>query len=83
MMLVIVSSCPQHSLVFQVESLAWDIDYRSKVSRTQFEDACKDLTLRYAKPIFDALSNAGLTLVRQLISAAYMHIFCRTHRTVG
>ncbi|GJE92876.1 HSP70-domain-containing protein [Phanerochaete sordida] len=45
-----------------VESIAWDIDYRSKVSRTQFEDACKDLTLRYAKPIFDALSNAGLTL---------------------
>lgn len=47
----------------QVESIAFDIDYRAKVTRSEFETACKDLQLKFAKPIFDALSNAGLSLV--------------------
>ena len=63
MIFVIVSSCLQHSLVFQVESLAWDIDYRSKVTRNEFENACKDLKVRYTKPILDALASADLSLV--------------------
>ncbi|KAI0092319.1 HSP70-domain-containing protein [Irpex rosettiformis] len=45
-----------------VESVAFDIDYRSKVTRKEFENACKDLKIRFAKPIFDALSHAGLSL---------------------
>ncbi|KAI0339093.1 actin-like ATPase domain-containing protein [Trametopsis cervina] len=45
-----------------VESVAFDIDYRSKVTRKEFETASKDLRVRYARPIFEALSNAGLTL---------------------
>ncbi|KDR78342.1 hypothetical protein GALMADRAFT_64912 [Galerina marginata CBS 339.88] len=45
-----------------VESLAWDIDFKTKVSRAQFEEVCGDLRLRFAKPIEDALKNAGLTL---------------------
>lgn len=47
----------------QVESLAWDIDYRSKITRADFEIACKDLKGEYARPIFDALASAGMTLV--------------------
>ncbi|TDL26892.1 actin-like ATPase domain-containing protein [Rickenella mellea] len=45
-----------------VESVAFDIDYRSKVTRTNFEAACEDLRGRFAQPILDAISNAGLTL---------------------
>lgn len=51
-----------------MESLAYDIDYRSKVKRSDFEAACADLKPRYARPIFDALENAGLTLVRSSFS---------------
>ncbi|KAJ7650569.1 Hsp70 protein-domain-containing protein [Roridomyces roridus] len=45
-----------------VESLAWDIDFKAKITRTEFENVCQDLKGHYAKPIEDALLNAGLTL---------------------
>ncbi|KAL0578059.1 lumenal Hsp70 protein [Marasmius crinis-equi] len=45
-----------------VESVAFDIDFRTKVSRAQFEAACDDLKGRFAQPIVQALENAGLTL---------------------
>lgn len=45
-----------------VESIAWDIDYKSKITRAEFEKACADLKPRYAKPIVDALNAAGITL---------------------
>ncbi|KAJ6463417.1 Hsp70 protein-domain-containing protein [Mycena sanguinolenta] len=45
-----------------VESLAWDIDFKTKVSRAEFETACEDLKARFAQPIEDALQNANLTL---------------------
>ncbi|THU97845.1 actin-like ATPase domain-containing protein [Dendrothele bispora CBS 962.96] len=45
-----------------VESLAFDIDFKSKVSRAEFEAACQDLKGHYAQPILDAVHNAGLTL---------------------
>ncbi|KAF8900168.1 Hsp70 protein-domain-containing protein [Gymnopilus junonius] len=48
--------------VASVESLAWDIDFKTKVTRAQFEEACQDLKTRFAKPVEDALKNAGLTL---------------------
>lgn len=47
--------------------MAFDIDYRSKIARTEFENASKDLKIRYAKPIFEALSNAGLSLVCSML----------------
>lgn len=50
-----------------MESLAWDIDYRSKITRADFEIACRDLKGEYARPIFDALARAGMTLVCDLI----------------
>ena len=50
----------------QIESLAYDIDYRGKFTRTEFEAACKDLKTRYAVPIREALVLAGLKLVRLL-----------------
>ncbi|KIJ60918.1 hypothetical protein HYDPIDRAFT_169952 [Hydnomerulius pinastri MD-312] len=45
-----------------VESLAFDIDFKTKVTRAQFERACVDLRQNFAQPIHDALANAGLTL---------------------
>ncbi|KAJ7756232.1 Hsp70 protein-domain-containing protein [Mycena metata] len=45
-----------------VESLAWDIDFKSKITRASFETACEDLKDHFARPIEDALRNAGLTL---------------------
>lgn len=45
-----------------VESIAFDIDYKTRVSRTAFEDACSDLRPKFAQPILDAIINAGLTL---------------------
>ncbi|KAL0952397.1 hypothetical protein HGRIS_006673 [Hohenbuehelia grisea] len=45
-----------------IESVAYDIDFRAKVTRAEFEDACADLQSRFAKPISEALANAGLTL---------------------
>ncbi|KAF5376021.1 hypothetical protein D9615_007709 [Tricholomella constricta] len=48
--------------VSSVESLAWDIDFKSKVTRAAFETACSDLRGRFAQPIYDALNAAGLSL---------------------
>ncbi|PPQ80345.1 hypothetical protein CVT25_003628 [Psilocybe cyanescens] len=45
-----------------IESLAWDIDFKTKTTRAQFEAACEDLKGEFAKPIESALKNAGLTL---------------------
>ncbi|KAL1943263.1 hypothetical protein VTO73DRAFT_4338 [Trametes versicolor] len=45
-----------------IESLAFDIDYKAKISRAEFEAASKDLKLRYAVPLLQALSNAGLRM---------------------
>lgn len=45
-----------------VESVAFDIDYRSKVSRAEFEKECDDLKTHFVQPIKDALANAGLTV---------------------
>ncbi|KAG1732638.1 Hsp70 protein-domain-containing protein [Suillus paluster] len=45
-----------------VESVAFDIDFKTKVTRAQFENACKDLHSRFARPISDALANAELSL---------------------
>ncbi|KAH8822683.1 Hsp70 protein-domain-containing protein [Flagelloscypha sp. PMI_526] len=52
----------EYKLSYFVESLAWDIDFKSKVTRTALESACADLRPRYAQPILDALHNAGLGL---------------------
>lgn len=46
-----------------MESAAFDIDFKTKITREQFERACSDLRSRFAKPIYDALANAGLNLV--------------------
>ncbi|KII90116.1 hypothetical protein PLICRDRAFT_174899 [Plicaturopsis crispa FD-325 SS-3] len=48
--------------VSTVESVAWDIDFKTKVSRAKFENACSDLKGRFSQPIADALAHAGLTL---------------------
>ena len=49
--------------VAMVEILAWDIDFKTKVTRSAFESVCTDLKGQFAKSIEDALRNAGLTLV--------------------
>lgn len=50
--------------ISQVESLAWDLDFKTKITRAEFERKCEDLKDKFAKPILDALQNAGLTQVR-------------------
>ncbi|XP_006455585.1 hypothetical protein AGABI2DRAFT_210009 [Agaricus bisporus var. bisporus H97] len=45
-----------------VESLAYNIDFKTKVTRAAFEEACKDLQPRFVQPIFDALLSAGLSM---------------------
>ncbi|KAG6369740.1 Hsp70 protein-domain-containing protein [Boletus reticuloceps] len=45
-----------------VESVAFDLDFKTKVTREQFERACSDLRSRFAKPIHDAVASAGLNL---------------------
>jgi len=39
-----------------------DIDFKTRVTRAQFEEKCKDLKSEFAKPIGDLPKNAGLTL---------------------
>src|ERR1700761_14222 len=73
------------SFVIQVESLAFDVDYRSKISRQKFEDACADLQDKFAQPILDAIAKAGLTVVRLFRSSIVSRwqltlIFRRTYR---
>ncbi|KAG6333862.1 hypothetical protein ID866_5225 [Astraeus odoratus] len=45
-----------------VESVAFDIDFKAKVTRSQFEQSCADLRTRFAQPIHDALAASGLNL---------------------
>jgi hypoxia up-regulated 1 len=45
-----------------MESLAFDIDYRFKVTRKDFENWCEDLKGKFAQPIVEAIAKAGLTL---------------------
>lgn len=45
-----------------IESLAWDVDFKTRVSRAEFEEACADLVPRFAQPIVDALAQSKLTL---------------------
>ncbi len=47
-----------------MESVYNDIDFGMKVSRQVFESACADMEVRFVQPIYDALDNANLTLVR-------------------
>ncbi|KAF8889043.1 Hsp70 protein-domain-containing protein [Infundibulicybe gibba] len=48
--------------VSTVESLAWDIDFKAKITRASFESECADMKSHFAQPIYDALNNAGLAL---------------------
>ncbi|EJD05176.1 actin-like ATPase domain-containing protein [Fomitiporia mediterranea MF3/22] len=45
-----------------IESLAFDIDYRTKITRSSLEAACSDLSPKFAQPVLDAIANAGLQL---------------------
>lgn len=59
-----------------MESVAFDIDFKTKVTREQFERACSDLRGRFAKPIYDALAGAGLELVGRLYLPVYLELTC-------
>ncbi|EIW76821.1 actin-like ATPase domain-containing protein [Coniophora puteana RWD-64-598 SS2] len=48
--------------VATVESAAFDLDFKAKVTRAQFEKACADLKGGFVQPIWDALAQADLTL---------------------
>uniref|UniRef100_A0A8C7YZJ1 Hypoxia up-regulated protein 1 n=1 Tax=Oryzias sinensis TaxID=183150 RepID=A0A8C7YZJ1_9TELE len=46
----------------QVEGLMDDIDFKSKVTRAEFEELCSDLFERVPRPLHDALETADLKL---------------------
>jgi len=62
----------------QVESLFEDEDFRTKVTREQFEDLCQDLVDRIDKVIKDALATAELSAVccHSVISMRLMKNIC-------
>ncbi|KAK7904313.1 hypothetical protein WMY93_016920 [Mugilogobius chulae] len=45
-----------------VEGLMDDIDFKAKVSRSDFEQLCADLFERVPKPVQDALTSAEMTM---------------------
>ncbi|PIL26008.1 transporter [Ganoderma sinense ZZ0214-1] len=45
-----------------IESLAYDIDYKAKFTRAQFETEARDLKHNFALPIQEALARSGLKL---------------------
>ncbi|PVF96398.1 actin-like ATPase domain-containing protein [Serendipita vermifera] len=45
-----------------IESFFNDIDFKTSVSRTEFEEACSDLYPRYTQPVLDALEGTGIGL---------------------
>jgi len=59
------------SISGQIEDLAYNIDLKAKVTRTAFEDMCSDIRERFAQPIYDALEQAGLTLVSLLFVTSF------------
>lgn len=42
-----------------------DIDFRSKVTRDEFEDMTSDLSARVGRVVEDALKSSEMTMVRQ------------------
>lgn len=55
--------------VANVESVAFDIDFKTKVTRRTFEATCDDLKGKFTQPIFDALAHAGLNLVSTSVAS--------------
>lgn len=49
--------------IFQVEGLMDDIDFKAKVTRTEFEELCADLFERVPRPVQEALTAAEMKLV--------------------
>jgi hypoxia up-regulated 1 len=47
-----------------VESLMDDVDFKSKVTRAEFDELCKDLVERVTGPVKSVVERAGLTMVR-------------------
>ena len=52
----------------QVEGLFEDIDFKAKVTRSEFEEMCSDLFDRIAHPVEQALRVADITLVCIIMS---------------
>lgn len=48
-----------------------DIDFKAKVTRTDFEELCADLFERVPRPVQDALTAAEMKLVSILIGRLY------------
>ena len=56
----------------QVEGLFEDIDFKAKITRSEFEEMCSDLFDRIAHPVEQALRVADITLVCIIMS-------CQSH----
>ncbi len=69
--------------VSTVESLAFDIDYRAKFTRTEFEARCSDLLGKFNVPIVEALEMAGLTTYDGFVSTSEIIIHNRIRRKIS
>ncbi len=58
---IVLSANTDHQA--QIESLFDGYDFKSKITREQFEKLCKDLFDRIEKPINDAIKQSGVVLV--------------------
>ncbi len=55
-------SCDGHMILLQIEGLLEDVDFRTKVTREEFEELCSDLFDRVGKPVSQALEAADMTM---------------------
>ena len=63
----------------KIESLAFDLDYRAKFTRAEFETESRDLKHRFAVPIQEALARSG----RKLVSMLDLCGTARAHEVIG
>lgn len=50
-------------LVFQVEGVVEEVDFKATITRAKFEELCTDLFDRVAYPVEQALKSADMTMV--------------------
>ena len=70
--------------VIQIEGLLEDVDFRTKVSRDDFEELCSDLFDRVGDPVRQALQATEITMVSNysVVHVQLLSRSCVGHGTV-
>lgn len=72
MVLFLISSF----ICFQVEGLLDEEDFKTKVTRAEFDLLCEDLFKKVTKPIDDALKASEITMVCNMVKLHVMLMLC-------